>query len=858
MALAFTHLTTLVDDANTTGYATGSITPTAGATLVVGPLGAVSATPPTPTITSAAGWGLTWTAIKSSAFDTAGTQRTLFTFYSSVVPSSPGAGVITATYGSTMSGAGISVVQVTGQDTSTPIRAVGGTTGAPKESHSTGTSQSTTLDTFADPANACLAFVASDESVTFAGANGFTILGQATSPGGAPVQAIASLWKANAVNPATTSTGTAGQTWGMVAMEVRAAPSSTGFPSVNVYLGLGSNPLSAAVTWTLISSSTDPDTRGRFVSLSYTSSGRSLDLEDFEGGSGSIVLRNNDGRFTPGNAASPYYPNIKLRMPIRVVATRGTDVLTIRGYVDATPVKPDPPNRAMCEWPIVDAFTLMNERAAEYPWQTAIRQQVPKLWLNFNELSGTTVVDDSGNGYLGTYVGGPTLQVAYGTGTGVTFNGTTQYASIVPGAGITGGGDFALEMFLAPSPTATGVVYSQWDNATGVTGLSVEVTGVGLMRVIIGDAVSFTTVNGTSNRLGADTHMIFRRQGTTHEMIVNGVVESTGTDTVRTISSPTHIYVAASSTPSPGNFLAATIDALATYQGTMTSTQAALHYQAFLAFHALFAGQQVGYILDAYGWPTADRTLDTGNSQVLGQFVPNGSVLDMVRLAARSDFGAVYMTLDGKVRFRQRQAIMLAPYTTSQATFGNAGASLPAIISALQFDYDSARVKNDVTLKVDWQTGAIVTTPYAVTIRKTDPTSIDTYGDRSYAPEVLTMAPGGTAATAIVLNDLADYTLGRYKEPLREIRELTIQPIESSATALWTQVLTRAQEDRITHTHLLPGGETISGEYHIQRIRHDIGPGKTWRTVWTISPADTQSYWILETSALDVGTRLGA
>lgn len=624
-----------------------------------------------------------------------------------------------------------------------------------------------------------------------------------------------------------------------------------GFPVVQVYLGLGSNPLSVAPTWTLVADNSDSATRGRFVSLSMTSSGRSLDLEDFEGGSGVLTLRNNDGRFTPGNTASPYYPNIKLRMPVRIVATRSTDVLTIRGYVNATPVRHLPPSSSICEWPIVDAFTLLEAKAAEYPWAMAIRTSAPKLWLNFNELSGTTALDDSGNGYHGTYTGSPTLQVSFGTGIGATFNGTSQEAVFPSGASITGTGDFAIEFYADVSVTGTDqVVYGQYDY-TAAQGILLYVLASGVVHLTTKDGTGTTTVTGVINVASSpETHVIVRRQGTTHEILVNGVVDATVTGTARNI--PAAVIGA------PGVSAAVTIDALATYQGTMTQATAIAHFQALLAYHALYAGQQIGYILDAFGWPTADRSLDTGNSQVLGQFVPTGSVLDMIRLAANSDMGAVYVTLAGIVRFRQRQAIMVSPYTTSQGTFGNTGASLPIVIEALRLDYDASRIKNDVTLKVNWQTGAIVTTPYEVAVRKTDAASSTTYGAQTWSRDVYTMAPGGTSATALVLNDLADYILSRYNAPLREIRELTLHPVEESATALWTHVLTRTQEDRITHTHTMPGGEVVTGDYHIQKIRHDIGPGKTWRTVWTVSPADTQSYWIWDTSTWDTSTRWGA
>lgn len=830
MALALMHLTTANDDTNATSYTTASLSPTGSSLLVIGIVGAVSGAPPTPTVT---GFSATWTAVQSSAFDVAGTQRTLFTF-SAQLGASPGTGTIGISFGVTsMSGAGWSVVQITGHNTSAPTR-------LPVENHSTGTSQSATLAALADTANVALAFVASDEAVTFTAGNTFTMLGQAT--GAAPVQAIGSLWKLNATNPATTSTGTTGQSWGMVAVEIQVVPAAPvlGFPTVVVSLALGSDPLSASPSWTTI-----PDNLVR--TISFTSSGRSLETDDFEGGSGSIVFDNDDGRFTPGNTASPYYPSIKLRVPVRIVATRGSDVLTIRGFIDATPVKfPNPPNKAICEWPIVDGFTLLNEQAAEYPWHMVIRGDRPKLWVQYDELSGTTALDYSGNGNHGTYTGGPTLQVAFGTGTAATFDGVSQEAVFPGAASITGTGDFAIEFFADFNNSGTDqYVYSQWDFTTS-RGVRVACLSTGAIFMETADASGNTSVVTTTTgwAAGAEVHVICRRSGTTHDITVNGTTDGTTTGTARNIPAVTAIAA-------PGASFGGTIDELATFQGTFTTSNLSRHNQGFLAWHAIGANGQIVYALDAYGWPTNDRNIDTSSTLVLGQFDPQGSVLDIIRLAANSDFGAVYMTLDGKVRFRERQAIMKAPYTTSQATFGNTGSSLPVVIEALELDYDPVRVKNDITLKVNWRTGAIETTPYEVAVRKTDPTSIASYGAKTFSRDVYTMAIGGTSATAIVLEGFAEYVLSRYKDPLREVRELVLHPVEESATALWTQVLTRQQEDRITHTHQLPGGETVSGDYHIQRMRHDIGPGKRWKTTWTISPADVTAYGLYDTGVFD-------
>lgn len=53
-----------------------------------------------------------------------------------------------------------------------------------------------------------------------------------------------------------------------------------------------------------------------------------------------LVLDNSDGRFTWGRAASPYYPNVKIGRPVRVVAVvGGVDHVRYTGYVEGWPLE---------------------------------------------------------------------------------------------------------------------------------------------------------------------------------------------------------------------------------------------------------------------------------------------------------------------------------------------------------------------------------------------------------------------------------------------------------------------------------------------------------------------------------------
>ncbi|MFE9432149.1 LamG-like jellyroll fold domain-containing protein [Streptomyces sp. NPDC006640] len=71
--------------------------------------------------------------------------------------------------------------------------------------------------------------------------------------------------------------------------------------------------LPATITWTDISSYVDGVRKGVVVNR-----GAADELSETQPGTATLTLDNDDGRFTPGNASSPYYPFVRHNAPIRV------------------------------------------------------------------------------------------------------------------------------------------------------------------------------------------------------------------------------------------------------------------------------------------------------------------------------------------------------------------------------------------------------------------------------------------------------------------------------------------------------------------------------------------------------------
>lgn len=86
----------------------------------------------------------------------------------------------------------------------------------------------------------------------------------------------------------------------------------TATPTVTVEAAFGSSMFDASPTWEDISA---------YFRSGTTARGRASVDQRFETGTARLVLDNRDGRFTADNASSPYYPNVKIGVPIRVTAT---------------------------------------------------------------------------------------------------------------------------------------------------------------------------------------------------------------------------------------------------------------------------------------------------------------------------------------------------------------------------------------------------------------------------------------------------------------------------------------------------------------------------------------------------------
>ncbi len=114
------------------------------------------------------------------------------------------------------------------------------------------------------------------------------------------------------------------------------------------------------------------------------------------------------------------------------------------------------------------------------------------------------------------------------------------------------------------------------------------------------------------------------------------------------------------------------------------------------------SGSRVTRILNAAGWYTDHRRVDTGDSTVQGTLYGD-TALNLLQLTADSEIGSLYMDGAGNVVFRHRQAILKdARSTQVQAVFGDLPGTVHGAFTELAC-IPHRRATDDTTLANDIQ-----------------------------------------------------------------------------------------------------------------------------------------------------------
>jgi hypothetical protein len=177
---------------------------------------------------------------------------------------------------------------------------------------------------------------------------------------------------------------------------------------------------------------------------------------------------------------------------------------------------------------------------------------------------------------------------------------------------------------------------------------------------------------------------------------------------------------------------------------------------------AQLSGARVGAVLDRpeVDWPADQREIDAGNSTMMSALVADGtSTLEYLQLVSNSEFGNLFIGKDGKVVFRERNAVPNTP----NLVFSDevvAGVYTGIQFSSVNNVYGSENLYNRISIS------NAASTPLEATAN--DATSETVYGPRAYN------ASGILVQDQSQLDFLADYLLARFKEPQYRFERVTV------------------------------------------------------------------------------------
>lgn len=600
--------------------------------------------------------------------------------------------------------------------------------------------------------------------------------------------------------------------------------------------------------------------------------GRTHELSRSQAGTAQIRLRNTDRRFDPSNASGPYWPNLVPMTQVRITmshsaATTGLFRGFVRDWGQSWPPRPiSGVGDAETTLDAVDGFGLLGLFPLGPTYPASVLADSPGGYWRFKEAAGAGTAHDETATHSDLTVSGAAGAMTLGVSPGPLASANTV-ASVGGGAAatpatisvagavpwwITGAGSsFTAECWLnLTSLTAGGILGVNTNDPTNeLFAFRMGLLGSGALQF---SWTSKSIANDPSPQVatspagvmtaGAWTHLVVVRADRLLTIYVNGVVVATTEAPLPPVDGQyTQSILVVGASKASTQAISGKIAHVALYPVALSPNRIAAHYRARTEEIAGGdAGTMISTILDAVGWPSAQRSIDTGTSTMAGITSPSGSALDAILgLGEDSEQGLVQVDGDGKLTFRSRTSLT-SGMATPAATFGEA-----------EVPYESLEISNDdADLYSEVDTSGVSGQVQV---------ALDTAAQTRYGPRVLSKTGTGLAADADA-RGLAGYLLGRYREPRARPKRMRLH-VSGGREDVTEQVRLRSPlGDRVQVVRRPPGGGTITLAAQVEGMTVQIVPGGEWTCTHDLVPAASTQTWILEddvSGLLDTGAVVG-
>jgi hypothetical protein len=584
-----------------------------------------------------------------------------------------------------------------------------------------------------------------------------------------------------------------------------------------------------------------------------------------------LSLLNPGGRFTPGNTASPYYPNVKRGRRIRVSETHnGVTYRRFTGFVDEWPVTWADASASVSYVEITASSRMARlGRAKEFPSIIGIEylQDDPAAYYPLGEAEGslkagnvsTTVQPPMAVTTVGA---GSAANITFGDATGPGTDGLTAAlftrVSATAGAnlvmtspavisqGVPPAGSVLLEAWFLTSTTAEmGIAAAtQAPDAAGTTGYAVAL-GISATGKLTGiqtnfGSVDFSLASAATVSDGLTHHAALRVTDTTGNTVATLFLD--GAVVASTTLSGAFWRFALQRLIGGGGIVnscyAGTLAHVAVYATTGTEISDARIQQHYLSGSTGFSGersdQRIARLAQYAGMPSSDVDVETGlSTSIVNQDTTGQTPLSLMQDVTSTENGVLFDAGDGKLTFHARSH----RYNVASSLTLYAG----GLLTSLEPRLDDQGLINDIT----------ASRPGGVSVRSVDTASVDEYG--MYRQEIQLLTTDDNEVFDAASWKVYTASTPQVKVPIAGVL------LNLANTAQATAILSLEIGDRITLANLPSQAPASSMDFFIEGWTETI-TADSYLFAFNLSPASLSGVWQLDSSVysvLNTSTRLG-